>query len=237
MSRPFHFKNFSVSQDRCAMKIGTDGVLLGAWANVLSKADNALDIGTGTGVIALMLAQRFLQLRVLGIDIDANAAEQAVENFQASPFSERLSARTVDIEHLEIGQKFDAIVSNPPFFTSGVLPENEQRKLARHTASFSFEMLFNKVAQLLTEKGVFSLIIPISLFDDIQNLGSLKGLFLKRYCIVHPNPVKPAKRILASFGFEKQESVIATELTIETDVRHKYTCEYKELLKDFYLAF
>ncbi len=236
MSKSFHFKQFSIAQDRCAMKVGTDGVLLGAWAKMPEGGQSALDIGTGTGVIALMLAQRFSEVQVKGIDIDESAAKQAEENFRTSPFTHQLSVEQVALQDFQTDEKYDYIVSNPPFFTNGILPENKQRQLARHFTDFSLELLFDKVSTLLAARGIFSIIMPISEQENILKTARENGLYCQESCVVYPNPNKAAKRILLSFSFQKRERVHST-LTIETDIRHHYTSEYKELLKDFYLAF
>ncbi len=236
MSKPFHFKQFSIIQDRCAMKVGTDGVLLGAWAKMPQGGQAALDIGTGTGVIALMLAQRFVGAKVKGIDIEETAAKQAKENFRASVFALRLSVQQVALQDFQTDEKFDCIVSNPPFFTNGILPENKERQLARHFTEFSLELLFDKVSILLAEQGIFSIIMPISEKEDILEVAKDNGLYCQESCVVYPNPDKATKRVLLSFSFRESKSV-HSNLTIETNIRHRYTSEYKELLKDFYLAF
>ncbi len=236
MSKSFHFKQFSIAQDRCAMKVGTDGVLLGAWAKMPEGGRSALDIGTGTGVIALMLAQRFSKLQIKGIDIDESAAKQAEENFKTSPFAHQLSVEQVALQDFHTDEKFDCIVSNPPFFTNGILPENKQRQLARHFTDFSLALLFDKVSALLAAEGIFSIIMPISEQENILKIAEDNGLHCQESCVVYPNPNKAAKRILLSFSFQKRESTHST-LTIETDIRHHYTFEYKKLFKDFYLAF
>lgn len=236
MSKPFHFKRFSVAQDRCAMKVGTDGVLLGAWAKYPSKVCNVLDIGSGTGVIALMLAQRFSKAEVTGIDIVADAVLQASENFTNSIFTERLHAVHTDFMDFETSSKFDCIVSNPPFFTNGIVSPNEERKLARHAINFSFSKLFHKVANLLAAEGIFSMIIPIELKEEMLRESRLNGLFCNAICTVYPNFTKPPKRILLAFSLVQTE-IKKEQLVIETEVRHQYMEEYKTLLKDFYLAF
>lgn len=237
MSKPFRFKQFSVQQDRCAMKVGTDGVLLGAWAESAEQPRHILDIGTGTGVVALMLAQRFAKAKILGIDIDSEAVLQASQNFRQTPFSDRLQARCVALQEFQASCKFSCIVSNPPFFTNGILPENTQRKLARHTTDFSFEMLFEKVAGMLSASGIFSIIVPIHDHQELICTAKRYALHCKKSCIVYPNPVKPAKRILLAFCLGKTASEIVEKLTIETMQRHHYTTSYRSLLTDFYLAF
>ncbi len=237
MSKPFYFKQFSIAQEHCAMKVGTDGVLLGAWAKTPEKVQNILDVGTGSGVIALMLAQRFPSAKVTGIDIEKGAYEQAEENFQNSAFASQLIARNTAIQDFNSTDKFDLIVSNPPFFTQGILPENTQRQLARHTAEFSFEVFFEKVATLLTKEGILAIVIPKTDAETLVKIAANYGLFCQEYCTVFPNSSKPAKRALLTIGLQKPIEIKHTELTIETNIRHEYTEEYQQLLKDFYLAF
>ncbi|PVX51737.1 tRNA1Val (adenine37-N6)-methyltransferase [Balneicella halophila] len=236
MSKPFHFKKFTVAQDRCAMKVGIDGVLLGAWAKAPKDVKAILDIGTGTGVIAMMMAQRFPKAKVLGIDISTDAIEQATKNFKMSPFDSRLEAAHIDIQNYDSSNKFGCIVSNPPFFSNGVLPAVSDREIARHTTKFSFRDLLKKVADLLSTQGIFSIIIPIERQVEIISMAKDSGLYCNKLCTVYPNPNKRPKRILMSFSFLEMK-VIEEELTIETETRHRYTGNYKKLLKDFYLAF
>ncbi len=183
-----------------------------------------------------MLAQRFPEAQITAIDIDEGAYRQATENFANSNFSKRLHAGHCALQDFKTPQKFDAIVSNPPFFTEGILPENSQRKLARHTVAFSFEMFFEKIAHLLTEKGILSVILPKEICEKSIQLAKSFGLYCHEHCVVYPNPVKEAKRVLLTLGKQKG-TVSNTELTIETEERHCYTEEYKFLLRDFYLAF
>ncbi len=170
MIKPFQFKQFAVAQEHCAMKVGTDGVLLGAWAKAPLEVQTILDIGTGSGLIAMQLAQRFAEAKVWAIDIDAGAYKQACENFQNSPFADRLCVEHTALQDFQTEQKFDCIVSNPPFFTDGILPNNEMRKLARHTTNFSFELFFEKAFSLLNEQGLLSIIVPKIQFEMLINL-------------------------------------------------------------------
>ncbi len=237
MSKPFHFKQFAVAQDGCAMKVGTDGVLLGAWTKAPQEVCQILDIGTGTGVIALMLAQRFANAEVLGIDIEKGAFEQAQVNFNSSKFAQQLSIKNISIQNFTSEHKFDIIVSNPPFFSQGVIPQDKQRLLARHTVSFSFEVFFEKMATLLAPNGILSIIIPKIDAEMLVEMAKKYGLFCEEYCTVYPNPEKDAKRVLLAFSLHKKEKTKQTSLTIETNERHQYTAEYQRLLKEFYLAF
>lgn len=194
----FRFKQFSIRHDRCAMKVGTDGVLLGAWGSVEGR--RILDIGTGTGLIALMAAQRNPDAQVLGIDIDEAAVQQAQENFSESPFSERLSCELQDIIAWCPSERFDAILCNPPFFTEDTLPDDAGRALARNNKSMPFVQLIPKVATLLTDEGRFSIIVPSNHAQDIIGLCLAEGLHLQRRCQVRTAAHKPPRRSLLTFS-------------------------------------
>ena len=180
----FRFKQFSVRHDRCAMKVGTDGVLLGAWGSVEGK--RILDIGTGTGLIALMAAQRNPEADVLGIDIDELAVAQARGNVAESPFNRRIECILQDVLTFESEAPFDAILCNPPFFTEDTLPDNRSRALARNNKCLPFPQLIKKVAVLLAENGTFSLIVPSGLVQEIvfqaDSCKKLSGFAWKTDC-------------------------------------------------------
>jgi tRNA1Val (adenine37-N6)-methyltransferase len=236
MSEPFQFKEFSVTQDRCAMKIGTDGVLLGAWTSLESNPKSILDIGSGTGVIALQLAQRSTAETIDAVEMDDNAYEQCTENFEASPWSDRLFCYHASIQEFasEIKETYDLIVSNPPFYAEDYKTADPARDTARFTDTLPFEHLVVCVAQLLSEKGIFSLIIPKKEQATIIGLALQQGLHLSKICEVRGTPNSEVKRILMEFSPMKAEKIISEGLIIETD-RHQYTEEYINLVKDFYL--
>ncbi|PTM10264.1 MAG: tRNA (adenine-N(6)-)-methyltransferase [Bacteroidetes bacterium] len=234
-SLPFKFKQFTVNQDKCAMKIGTDGVLLGAWTSVINQPFSILDIGAGTGVIALMLAQRSFAELIDAIEIDDDAYEQCVENFENSSWNDRLFCYHASLKEFvdEIDIKYDLIVSNPPFYSDDFKSENEQRDLARFQAALPFEYLIESISKLLSETGTFSIIIPFKEEDHIISLASKVNLFPNRILHVKGNPSSEIKRSLMQFSFAKNEIKI-DELIIET-ARHQYTPNYINLTKDFYL--
>ena len=155
----FQFKQFTIYQQHCAMKVGTDGTLLGAWALASSGACRVLDIGTGTGLIALMMAQRYPEVMVTAIDIDAAAVGQAMENVMASPFAERINVYEADVQTFENMEMFDSIVCNPPFFEHSLTCPDAQRTEARHTVSLNYHQLVDAVFRLLKDDGRFSVII------------------------------------------------------------------------------
>jgi len=227
----FRFKQFSVRHDRCAMKVGTDGVLLGAWACVEGR--QILDIGTGTGLIALIAAQRNPEADVLGIDIDEPAVAQARENIAGSPFSRRIECILQDILTFEPEAPFDAILCNPPFFTEDTLPDNKSRALARNNKCMPFPLLIKKVAMLLAENGTFSLIIPSGLTQEIVALCMENGLHLVRRCQVHTIVRKPPRRTLLEFSRQNRSCEMQMLCLIADDGTRSH--QYMELTKDIYL--
>ena len=192
----FQFKQFTIRQERCAMKVGTDGTLLGAWASTPEKPSRILDIGTGTGLIALMMAQRFHESYVIGIDIDADAVSQAKENVQASPFADRVTIRQADVKIMDDTEKFDSIVCNPPFFDNSLTCPDEQRTGARHTVSLSYQQLTEAAYRLLKNEGCFSVIIPSDYRSRMESEAMLRGFFVSRVCSIQTTPSKPPKRYM-----------------------------------------
>tara|TARA_R110001632_G_scaffold47000_1_gene119151 strand:- start:4638 stop:5360 length:723 start_codon:yes stop_codon:yes gene_type:complete len=238
MSKPFHFKEFTIHQDKTAMKVGTDGVLLGAWCSLETYPDTILDIGSGTGLIALMMAQRCDAMTIDAVEINEEAYEQTVENFEQSDWGDRLfcyhsSFQGFAEEMNEEAEEYDLIISNPPFYTDEFETEDTARNKARFTSALSFEELISGAANLLSEVGTFALIIP---FKEEQNFVSLvldTQLNLNRVCRVKGTVTSEIKRSLLEFSFENKE-LIEEELVIET-ARHQYTQAYIDLVKDFYL--
>lgn len=236
--KPFQFKQFTVNQDRCAMKIGTDGVLLGAWAKIDNQPFNILDIGSGTGVISLMLAQRSEAPTVDALEIDPDAHEQSVENFENSPWGDRLFCYHAEFtefvaEMYEEEETYDVIVSNPPFYTEEVSSGDTKRDQARMTSSLPFEDLIEGTSLILSEKGIFNLIVPYKEETTVINLANQFDLYPFEITRVKGSPNADIKRSLIAFSFEKKD-INFSELVIETE-RHQYTDAYRNLAKDFYL--
>jgi tRNA1Val (adenine37-N6)-methyltransferase len=241
IQKPFRFKQFTVEQDRCAMKVGTDGVLLGAWANV-AQAETILDIGTGTGVIAIMAAQRTLatQTQVDGVEIDETAYLQAKENMAKSPFANRLTAIHQSIQDFEppSGRKYDVIISNPPFFTGGTFSGNQEKNNVRHTVKLPHGDLLHATQRLLNKNGRFCLILPW--------LEGLRFIEIARnyhfYCTemteVRPKPGKNIERLLLQFEWADRK-LVKNELILmlENGQRNDYTPEYIQLTNEFYTIF
>jgi len=232
----FTFKQFSVEQDKSAMKIGTDGVLLGAWAPINEQTYSILDVGSGTGIIALMLAQRSDADQIDAIEIDENAYEQTVENFENSPWSDRLFCYHAGLDEFmeEPEDEYDLIVSNPPFYTENYLSGDQQRDQARFTESLPFEDLVEAADLLLSENGVFAIIIPYKEEAKLIALAKDFDLFPMKITRVKGTPTTEIKRTLLAFSRNTTENFPVDELIIEIG-RHEYTPEYINLTKDFYL--
>lgn len=232
----FQFKQFALEQDRCAMKIGTDGVLLGAWTPIQNNPFSILDIGTGTGIIALMLSQRSAAEQIDALEIDDEAYEQATDNFENSPWNDRLFCFHAGLDEFveEPEDEYDLIVSNPPFYTEDYKSENEQRDLARFTDAMPFEDLIEAAALLLSENGIFSVIIPFKEEKNFIALANQCELYPVKITRVKGTPTTEIKRSLLAFSRNENAETEIDELIIET-ARHIYTSEYIELTKDFYL--
>ncbi|MCK0144518.1 methyltransferase [Arenibacter sp. F26102] len=235
MSKPFLFKQFQIHQDRCAMKIGTDGVLLGAWTSLEQQPLSILDIGAGTGIIALMLAQRSKADTIDAMEINEDAYEQCMENFESSDWADRLFCYHASLDEFvdELDDKYDLIVSNPPFYSEMVSSGDESRDMARQSQSMPFEELLGGVAQLMSLNGTFSTIIPYKEEKEFLDLARNFNLYPKRITRVKGNPESEIKRSLIEFQFGDIAGS-TSDLTIELE-RHKYTKEYVDLTKDFYL--
>jgi tRNA1Val (adenine37-N6)-methyltransferase len=232
----FQFKQFSLEQDRCAMKIGTDGVLLGAWTPIDNNPYSILDIGTGTGIIALMLAQRSAAEQIDAFDIDENAYEQSTDNFENSLWNDRLFCFHACLDEFveEPEDEYDLIVSNPPFYSEDYKSDNEQRDLARFQDAMPFEDLIEAAALLLSENGIFSIIIPFKEEENFLALAKEYELFPLKITRVKGTPTTEIKRSLMAFSRNETANFPIDELIIET-ARHIYTPEYITLTKDFYL--
>ena len=232
----FQFKQFSLEQDQCAMKIGTDGVLLGAWAPILHNPYSILDIGTGTGIIALMLAQRSTAQQIDALEIDENAYEQATDNFENSPWNDRLFCFHAGLDEFmeEPEDEYDLIVSNPPFYAEDYKTNNEQRDLARFQDALPFEDLIEAADLLLSENGILAVIIPFKEEERFMAIAKEFELYPIKITRVKGTPTTEIKRSLLAFKRYELPALDSDELIIET-ARHQYTPEYIELTKEFYL--
>jgi tRNA1Val (adenine37-N6)-methyltransferase len=233
----FEFKKFKIKQDKCAMRVSTDAVLLGAWV-IPNGSSNILDIGTGTGVIALMLAQKS-NANIVAIDIDKESTNQAKINVEESIFKGKVDVFHQSFQDLvkSSDQKFDLIVTNPPYFIDSFKNANEIKSSARHTDLLSFQDLVSGVKKLLNEKGKFCLILPTNEARIFRELAQAKGLYLSKLLRIRTRFEKDSeKRHLMQFEFKESEFSEST-LVIEKDSHRNYTDEYKELTKDYYLKF
>lgn len=232
----FQFKQFNIQQDKCAMKVGTDGVLLGAWAPLHHNPYSILDIGAGTGLIALMLAQRSNAEQVDALEIDDDAYEQAVDNFESSPWSDRLFCYHAGLDEFmeEPEDEYDLIVSNPPFYTEDYTSGDEQRDTARFSASLPFEDLAEAASLLLSDVGIFAIILPFKEEDTFLALAKENELYPVKITRVKGTPTAETKRSLMAFSRDENPNTVIDELIIETS-RHIYTKEYIALTQDFYL--
>lgn len=235
MSNQFDFKQFSIRQDLCGMKVGTDGVLLGAWA---SGGQNILDIGTGTGLIALMMAQRYPTAYITALDIESKACLQAQINTDLSPFSSRIEVIQDSIQHFSAAHQglksYNCIVSNPPFFVNSLKSKGNERTLARHTDSLSYSELFRSVSLLLSKNGMFSTIIPAEYVEQFISEGYIFGLFLTRRCFIRTVESKPFKRCLLAFEKQKPSQIETLEVCMQTSKGAK-TQWYTTLTGNFYI--
>lgn len=235
MANPFFkFKQFTVWHDQCAMKVGTDGVLLGALAPVSNKT-NLLDIGTGTGLVALMMAQRNLDAQITALEIDYSATKQAQFNFDQSPWEERIKLTQTDFKLYQTNQRYDLIVSNPPYFVDSLLSHKQNKNVARHTVDLSFKDLLYGVARLLQPDGHATFIIPTDAQEEFINLAQKMKLHLIYRVNIQTRPGLEPKRVVLTFG-NTQQKLVEESLLIELE-RHIYSEEYISITKDFYLKF
>lgn len=227
--KPFTFKQFVIQQSKEVFRVGTDGVLLGALANI-ENAFNILEVGTGTGLISLMLAQRNHEAQFLGIDINKDAAELTKFNFEKSPFFSRLKNNHQDFKNFETDKKFDLIVSNPPYFeVSG----SEKDKIARQTVELNFRQLISKSSMFLSKNGVFSVILPAETGNDFIAIAIENGMFLIRKINIKGIENSKVKRLILEFSLSEKD-LIESEFIIEKSPR-QYSDQYLELTKEFHV--
>ena len=261
MNPGFRFKQFFVKHDKCAMKVGTDGVLLGAWTptgecKMQNAKCNILDVGTGSGLIALMLAQRCPEAQIDAIDIDPDAVAQARENFTSSPWAARLHVSQCALQEWSNNIKREAsnnikreasnnikqpnytlIVSNPPYFTASLKNPDAARSAARHNDTLPFSVLIAESAKLLAPDGTLSLIVPAEAEPELQALAEAQGLCCTHRCYVHPKPDRPAKRVLIAWQRPLASAMFGgstDHLTLE-DTHGGRSIAYQHLTRDFYL--
>ena len=230
----FQFKQFRIHQDKTAMKVNTDGVLLGAWTDI-TGAKTALDIGAGTGLISLMIAQRSNAI-ITGVEIEKYAAEEANQNIQNSPWKNRISIQHTSFQDFAASaqNKFDLIVSNPPFFSNCVKNTNPHLSIARHNHLLPFEDIIDGAKKLLSENGMLSLILPADSAKEFIGKASIESLFLTRFTEVKPFPNTEPNRCLMEF-VKVQVTLQKSEMSVFDETRKNYSDEFKILARDFYL--
>lgn len=231
----FQFKHFRIQQEKASHKVGADGVTLGAWCHIPEHTHHILDIGTGTGLLALMMAQRCTQAHITAIEIDQDSYQQAVENIQHSLWNERITVIHSSIQEWteQTKKQFDLIVSNPPYFDHALKANNTSRSNARHTDTLSKEALIHSVCQLLHPNGRLALILPPTEHQKLKEIAEAHQLHCVRATSLYPNSTKPTKRILTEWSKTPQQT-IHNQLIIERE-RHHYTDSYSEMVQDFYL--
>lgn len=233
----FRFKQFALSNDRSAMKIGTDGVLLGAWCEMHDSPDGCrvLDVGCGTGVIGLMVAQRYPHCEVTCLDVDADAVEECRQNIIASPFASRVNAVRGDFLNYNPDCRYQLIISNPPYFKDSLRAPDKSRMTARHDDTLPLAALMRHASGMLDEAGRMALVLPVERDGDVEFESALCGLHITRRCNIFTVPGKPQRRTLWELAL-KAAPTMTTELFIH-DKSGAYSKEYVSLLKDFYLVF
>jgi len=232
----FKFKQFTVFQDKTAMKVGVDGVLLGTWAKT-SNAKTILDIGTGTGLLSLMMAQKS-DASITAIDIDPESNIQAQFNFKQSIWSDRISSLNVSFQEFcsKSDSIFDLIICNPPYFVQSMKSPDEKRNIARHDDLLPLDFLFSGVSKLLSSTGRFVMIYPFEKRANLYNEAKKNNLFLTNELIIRGTVKKNPNRIIVEFSRINQICNSA-ELVVRDALNNDYTIEYKNLTKDFYIAF
>lgn len=234
-SHIFRFKQFSIEQDRCAMKVGTDSILLGTWTD-LTDIRQVLDIGSGTGVVSLILAQRAPQAKVTGVEIDLDAARQSRENVERSPWSDRIVIQEMSIQDFASNHtaQFDLIISNPPFFTGGTFSSNELKASVRHTVKLPHNDLLKSTRSLLHPLGKFCVVLPYIEGLRFIEIAQIGGFYCTRMTEVRPKANKPVERLLLCFEL-KEKTTAKSELIIMEADTNEYTTAFRELTKEFYL--
>lgn len=231
----FEFKHFIIHHEQCAMKVGTDGVLLGAWTETSNSTKRILDIGTGSGLIAIMLAQK-CDANIVGIDIDGLAVKQAQENAERTSWGNRMRFIETDMVDYEDQEGYDLIVCNPPFFVNSLQCPDKKRSTARHSSSLPFDSLIDSSYKLLKDNGIFNVILPYTLADDFILKGWERGLHLCKRCNIFSKPeTKPIRTIISLI--KGKTNYPETQNLLIRDKNGDYTGDYKQLTKEYYLQF
>lgn len=231
----FQFKEFRVEQDRCAMKVNTDGCVLGAWADH-PEPKRILDIGTGTGVIALMLAQRFPEAQIDAVEVDEDAARQASENFKNSPWSKNIRVWAMPIQDfIKKGKQYDLVVSNPPYYAEHTPAQNERRQIALHRIRMDLDDLAEAAGNSTADEGHFCVILPPHPFEEWEEKAERHGLHLRKQLHLHHRPSQPLQRVVALYT--QTPGTAEVEYLFQRESNDEYSKDFAALLKDFYLQF
>lgn len=233
--RSFRFKQFEVRDEYSAMKVGVDSVLLGAWIRP-GKYANILDIGCGSGLLMLMMAQRFSRANITGVEIDSGSVKDALHNCSGSPWRDRLHIINRDFRTFRTEDKYDLILTNPPFFKSSLLPPEKSRAEARHEESLNLEVILPKVKSLLADNGIFALVFPYDREEELLELAGEQELYPLRILHTRNKAGAGIKRSFIEFVKKEQAQIQLETLLIRTQ-NNEYSAEYKELTKEFYLKF
>lgn len=230
----FQFKQFTVQQDRCAMKVSTDACIQGAWTPIADMVKDVLDIGAGTGLLSLMLAQRNPGICVDAIELDKDAAAQATENAALSPWKDRIEVIQDDVTQFSFGKQYDMVICNPPFFNNSLLGDTRARNHARHTLSLSYENLLQVIDKILKPDGYASILLPVTEHLEWGKLLNTNGWYINQRLFVHPKEDSAPNRIVSLCSRNMTGKVVEEKLVIYIG-HNQYTPEATELLKPFYL--
>jgi len=231
----FRFKQFQITDERSSMKVGTDSVLLGSWLRN-ANYKSVLDIGCGSGLISLLIAQRFEQAHIFAVEIDAAACLDADFNFKQSPWSDRLKVENADVRGLKVGRQYDLIISNPPFFNNSLLPDDKSKAKARHDESLLLIDLFAFVHKAISKNGVFAMVFPFDRQEELLHIAAQFDLFPHRILHTRNRPDAEIKRAFIEFGKERLSDVVFETLSIRNQ-DSIYSEDYKKLTSMFYLNF
>jgi tRNA1Val (adenine37-N6)-methyltransferase len=228
----FHFKHFSIHQDRCAMKVSTDACIQGAWTPIDAGVIDALDIGAGTGLLSLMLAQRNNILNIDAIELDAGAAQQAMENFSASLWNDRLNVIHTDARYHQFSKQYDMVICNPPFFSNSLLGDNEKRNAVRHNLSLSFDDLWSIINKVLKPEGYASVLLPVTEHEIWAGVLNKQGWHIKTRLEITPKAGRQYNRVVSVCS--RQQAPTWTETIQIYDTSSGYTKAFTDLLRPFY---
>jgi tRNA1Val (adenine37-N6)-methyltransferase len=230
----FRFKQFTIQQDRCAMKVTTDACIQGAWTPIRENVKQVLDAGAGTGLLSLMLVQRNADIYVDAIELDKDAAAQAKENIQASPWGSRVNVSEGDVCTYSFTCRYDLIISNPPFFNNSLLSNNASKDMARHTLQLTYEGLLQVCEQCLDDNGYISIMLPPAEYKQWQALAERHGMFEQERLTIQHKKDSPVIRVVGLFGKKQMDKIDETKLVIR-ETEENYSKEFTDLLAPFYL--